>query len=93
MGRWSDEERRALWARWKAGETIIEIGAALHRAHQEVYKQLRGAGGFAPVWRKVRASSLTLMEREEISRGIGATNALAHVTQHFQLAYAFSDKR
>lgn len=27
------------------------------------------------------------------ARGIGATNALAHVTQHFQLAYAFSDKR
>ena len=71
---YSAEERRGLWERWKRGESISEIGRALDRAPGTISCTIRAYGGVPPRERRRSQSrlSLTLAEREEISRGVAA---------------------
>jgi IS30 family transposase len=59
-----------LWRRFKAGETLRDISRALVRNEVCVWKNVAAAGGFAPSVQKRRKGTLTLAEREEISRGL-----------------------
>ena len=67
---YSAQERRELWGRWKRGESVSEIGRALERAPGTIHCTIRQHGGVPPRERRRRPCSLTLEEREEISRGI-----------------------
>jgi transposase, IS30 family len=69
---YSAGERRELWRRWRRGESISEIGRALDRAPGTIFTTLRERGGIAPPERRRSRLALTLVEREEISRGIAA---------------------
>ena len=66
----SYEQKAELWRRWKAGETLSDIGRALGKPAAFVFGVVVAKGGFAPVRRSRRSGSLSLMEREEISRGL-----------------------
>jgi len=77
--RLTDEQKRELWARWRRGETVVEIGRALGKSAPHVYKTLRTHGGMAPGERTRRASSLRAQEREEISRGLVAGQSLRSI--------------
>jgi IS30 family transposase len=66
----SGEQKRELWARWKRGETLVEIGRALGRSTPNVFTRLKAEGGIAPRPRTRRATALRPQEREEISRGL-----------------------
>jgi IS30 family transposase len=66
----SHEQKAELWRRWKAGETLSDIGRALGTQAASVFGVVAVKGGFAPVPRSRRSGSLSLMEREEISRGL-----------------------
>lgn len=57
---------------YKAGESILEIGRALGGRDSAVRRVLQGAGGIAPAIRCRSSRVLSLVEREEISRGIAA---------------------
>ena len=70
----SADQKRELWDRWKAGETLSDIGRALNKHAGSVFGVLLAKGGIAPVPRVRRAGALTVSEREEISRGL-ATGA------------------
>ena len=61
-----------LWRRYKAGESILGIGRALGGRLTAIYRVLQSTGGIAPVSRRRSARCLSLVEREEISRGIAA---------------------
>jgi len=69
---YSAVERRELWARWKRGESISEIGRALDRAPGTIHCTIRQHGGVVPRERQRSRLALTACEREEISRGISA---------------------
>lgn len=69
---YSAAERRELWDRWKRGESVSDIARALDRVPATIYCTLRRQGGVAPPERGRSRLSLTLGEREEISRGIAA---------------------
>ncbi len=43
--RLTDGQRRELWARWKRGETSVEIGRALERSTPNVFNIIRASGG------------------------------------------------
>jgi len=64
----SHEQKTELWQRWKAGETLSDIGRALGKHAASVFGVIAAKGGFAPVPRSRKPGSLTLDEREEISR-------------------------
>ncbi|MGW7449812.1 IS3 family transposase, partial [Kitasatospora sp. NPDC054795] len=66
----SDTQKRELWDRWKAGESISEISRALGRPPGSIFTIIKSNGGYVPPVRQRRDSQLTLAERESISRGL-----------------------
>jgi IS30 family transposase len=65
-------ERADMWGRWKAGYHLREIARAFGRDHGSIRGLLAQRGGIAPRVRIRSLSTLTLKEREDISRGIAA---------------------
>ena len=61
-----------LWRRYKAGESVDGIGRALGSVASTVRRELQYTGGIAPAQRRRSARVLSLIEREEVSRGIAA---------------------
>ena len=55
-----------MWHRWKAGESLHEIGRAFGKAHGSIYFLLSQHGGIAPAIRHRSERTLTLAEREDI---------------------------
>lgn len=70
------EEKRELWRRWRAGESITDIAAALGVQKCSIHYHLLGHGGFSPAPRCRSARVLSTGEREEISRGLAAGDSL-----------------
>ena len=68
----TDAQRKELWRRYKAGETILGIGRALSQGPNNLYRVLEATGGIAPAQRSRSPRVLSFGEREEISRGIAA---------------------
>lgn len=66
----SPSDSAELWHRWRRGESVAAIGAALGRASGTVHGMLSARGGIAPIARRRSPRSLSLAEREEISRGV-----------------------
>ncbi len=69
-------QRTELWRRYRAGESILSIGQALDRAQTTVHRELQYTGGMTPAVRRRSSRVLSLVEREEISRGIAAGNTI-----------------
>jgi len=64
------EQMSELWQRWKAGQSMNGIGHALGRDRSAIHYVVRCRGGIAPSVRRRSRLALTLVEREDISRGI-----------------------
>lgn len=77
----SDEEKRGLWDRWKRGESVSEIAVALGTHPGSVFGVLKSNGGFVPPVRKHKPGSLTLAEREDISRGLAGGESLRAIAR------------
>ena len=65
-------QRAEMWRRYKAGESNLGIGQALERSQTTVHRELQYTGGIAPPERRRSSRVLSLVEREEVSRGIAA---------------------
>lgn len=63
-------QKAELWQRWKAGQSLSDIGRALGRHAGSVHDIVSSNGGIVPPNRCRSRLALTLAEREEISRGI-----------------------
>src|ERR1019366_6566119 len=72
----SAEQKAELWKRWKAGQSLNEIGRALGKDHVVVHFVLARHGGIAPPTGRRSRRVLTLAEREDISRGIASGCAM-----------------
>ena len=70
-----------LWQRWKAGQSLNEIGRAFGRFSSSIHLIVSSNGGFLPRKRIRRSTSLTLAEREEISRGIAQGQRLRTIAR------------
>jgi len=77
----SAEQKAELWKRWKAGQSLNEIGRALGKDHVVVHFVLARHGGIAPPARRRSRRVLTLAEREDISRGIASGCSMRVVAQ------------
>lgn len=65
-------QRSEIWDRWQLGESMSSIGRLFERESSSIYPVLAPTGGIRPPERKRSKLSLTVAEREEISRGIVA---------------------
>jgi len=87
-GRWklSSAQRADLWSRWKAGQSLHEIGRALGKSHVVIQFLLGRHGGMAPPARRRSRRVLTLAEREEISRGMASGSSMRVIAQRLSRA-------
>ena len=81
---WS--ERNELWRRWRAGESLVDIAAALDRERTGLGDLIAMAGGVAPPARRRSRLALTAAEREEISRGVAQDESLRGIARRLQRA-------
>jgi len=75
----SPEQKRELWSRWKAGESLSEIGRALGKQPGSIHGVVASNGGYVPAVRRRSARVLTISEREEISRGLAEGASLRRI--------------
>lgn len=64
------EQKLDMWSRWKAGQSLREIGRALGRERSAIHQMVATTGGYVPVHQRRSPRMLSLTEREEISRGL-----------------------
>lgn len=67
---YTDAQKSEMWDRWQRGESLSSIGRGFNRASSSIYPLLARTGGIRPAERVRSRLSLTLIEREEISRGL-----------------------
>ena len=76
---YTEEQKALMWDRWQEGDSLREIAGMFDRHHSSVRGIFERCGGFRPPTRRRSARSLTLAEREEISRGIAAGRSLRSI--------------
>src|SRR5580693_3835743 len=74
-------EKRDVWSRWKAGESLHEIGRAFDKPHSCIRAVLLPRGGIPPALRRRSRLALTVAEREDISRGIASGSSLREIAR------------
>lgn len=78
------EQKSEIWDRWQRGESMSSIGRGFERESSSIYPLLSRTGGIRPPERKRSRLSLTLGEREEISRGLEGRLSLRCIARQLQ---------
>ena len=76
---YTEEQKDLMWDRWQKGYSIRYIAGLFGCYHSSVRGIFARCGGFRPPVRRRSARSLTLAEREEISRGIAGGRSLRSI--------------
>ena len=84
--RLSATQKADVWKRWKAGQSLHEIGRVFSRNHGAIYFLLSLHGGIIPAARRRSPITLTLAEREDISRGIASGWSIRAIAKGLQRA-------
>src|SRR5260370_13162699 len=84
--RLATEQRIDMWRRWKSGESLHEIGRAFGKGHGSIRFLLAQRGGIVPDARRRSLRTLTLAEREDISRGIASGLSIREIANGLQRA-------
>ena len=74
-------EKRDVWSRWKAGQTLHEIGRVYGKPHNSSRAVLLPRGGIPPIARRRSRLALTFAEREDISRGIASASSIREIAR------------
>jgi transposase len=69
---YTQEQKALMWDRWQAGDSTYEIARLFDRGHSSIQGVLAETGGVRPRSRRRSSRSLSLPERENISRDIVA---------------------
>lgn len=73
---YTEAQKAVMWERWKAGDTLHQIGKLFDRPHTSIHRILAETGGFRPPERRRSPRALSLAEREEISRSMAAGESI-----------------
>ncbi|HEX4944372.1 MAG TPA: IS30 family transposase [Usitatibacteraceae bacterium] len=76
------QEKADLWRRWQSGESVADICRALNKYEGSIHRVLAARGGIVPATRRRSPMSLSLSEREHISRGIAANSSIRQIASH-----------
>jgi IS30 family transposase len=84
--RLSPTQKLDIWKRWKAGQSLHEIGRVFDKPHTSIRHFLLPRGGIAPAARRRSRLALTLAEREDISRGIASGWSMREIARRMNRA-------
>jgi IS30 family transposase len=82
----SAAQKTDVWCRWKAGQSLHEIGRAFGKPHTSIHCLLSHHGGIVPAVRRRSLLTLTLAQREDISRGIASGSSLRDIAKRLERA-------
>ena len=82
----TEKQKAEIWDRWQRGESMSSIGRLFDRNSSSIYPLLARTGGIRPPERRRSRLALTLAEREEVSRSLGAGLSLRSIAR--QLTFA-----
>jgi len=72
----SEADKVLMWDRWQKGDSLHSIARFIESSHSAISGVLSRTGGIRPRQRQRSERALTLVEREEISRGVVAGQSL-----------------
>jgi IS30 family transposase len=75
-------QRSEIWDRWQAGEPMSAIGRRFDRESSSVFSVISPTGGIRPPDRRRSKQTLSLSEREEISRWLNMRCSLRSIATH-----------
>jgi DNA-binding CsgD family transcriptional regulator len=84
--RLSPTQETDIRRRWKAGQSLHEIGRAYGKPHPSIRCVLLPRGGIPPAARRRSRLALTLAEREDISRAIATGFPLREIARRLDRA-------
>jgi len=76
---YTETDKALMWEKWRQGETLGSIARHFDRHHSAIGGILARTGGIRPPQRTRSSSALTMLEREEISRGIVAEESIRSI--------------
>ena len=76
---YTEANKSLMWDRWQKGESLNSIAKLFDRHHSAIQGILSRTGGIRPPQRRRTRRTLTLAEREEISRGVVAGLSLRSI--------------
>ena len=80
MGKWfTDEEKERIWDMHQAGIPVKRIARTMGRQNVSLRVLISRSGGIRPRARVINERHLSLVEREEISRGLAAGLSLRSI--------------
>ena len=83
---YSAQQKKLMWERWKQGDTLHDIGRLFDRGHSSIQRIIQETGGYRPSHRKRSRLSLTLDEREVISRGLAMQLSMRSIATQLKRA-------
>lgn len=81
---YSAAQKALMWDRWKAGDTLHEIGKLFDRPHTSIHTILSATGGIRPPQRHRSRLALSMAEREEISRALAAGESIRCIAKRLK---------
>jgi IS30 family transposase len=81
---YTDKQKAEIWDRWQRGESMSSIGRGFDRASSSIYPLLARTGGIRSPDRVRSRLALTLADREEISRGLIASQSLRTIARNLK---------
>jgi len=76
-------QKALIWERWQRGDNLHQVAQLFDRGHSSIQRILAESGGVGPPERSRSVLSLTLVEREEISRGLVTGKSFRYIAQLF----------
>ena len=76
------EQRRLIWDRYQRGDSAHDIARLFDRYHLSILGIIHKAGGVRPLEPKRSPTTLTLAEREDISRGLAAGKSFREIARY-----------
>ena len=82
----SAPQKKELWERWKRGQSMNDIARAFGKERGSIHCVLLSTGGIEPAPRRRSRLTLSLSEREEISRGLAEGRSMREIASSIQRA-------
>jgi IS30 family transposase len=76
---YTETDKAVMWDRWQKGASLEKIAQLFDRSHGSVARIFRQTGGIRPPKRVRSGRTLSLAEREEISRGVVTGRSLRSI--------------